>query len=160
MGKTMRMGSQAVQSSLHSAYPHGAVSRRIHGIDGIRRETRGIVFLMTIILHLQEAWSQFCNAASLCTYPYLSVLGEETVDEVTAQRVTFAVTIPMLHLSRLAIDDVHTAKCTHEELVLGRDGKARHHLMLQGTVGERIVKILLVAAEETFIGGKPNLAII
>ena len=115
---------------------------------------------MAIEFELQLAGSQLGNTTRFGGNPNLSVLGKQTVHEVTAQRINRTITVPMLYLTRFIIDDIHTAECSHQEFIIRRDGKARHRLVLKRVVGSRAMILLFGAIEETTVGGNPDFTMI
>ena len=160
MSKALAVRSQRVKSAFHGAYPQGAIRCCIHGIDGIGRKTPWIRSIMAIEFELQLAGSQLGDTTRFGGNPNLSVLGKQTVHEVTAQRIDGRSTVPMLYLARFIIEDIHTAECSHQEFIIRRDGKARHHLVLKRVVGSRAMILLLGTIEQAAIGGKPDFSVI
>ena len=160
MNKVLATRSQRVESALHGSYPQRTIGCRIHGIDGIGRKTSRVRGIMAIEFELQLAGSQLGNATRFGGNPNLSVLGKQTVHEVTAQRIDGTIAVPMFYLARFFIEDIHTAECSHQEFIIRRDGKARHHLVLKRVVGSRAMILLLGAIKQAAIGGKPDFSVI
>ena len=160
MNKALATRSQRVKSTFHGSYPQRTIGCCIHGIDGIGRKTSRVRGIMAIEFELQLAGSQLGDTTRLRAHPYLSVLGKETVHEVTTQRINCRRTIPVLNPASFVIDDVHATERTNQEFIIRSDSKTRHHFVLERMVSSRAMILLLGAIEETTVGGNPDFTMI